>query len=251
LSIRLEPIQDTIALLTISRPETRNALGWREMEQFAEAVETAVAWPELRALVLTGSGQAFISGGDLRELAGYPAAEDGRRLSATMTLALARLESLPCPVIAAVNGPARGGGTEIALACDLRVLSKDADLGFVQINLGLTPGWGGGQRLLRLAGYSRALEWLSSGRILSAGEALAAGLANRVVPPGRALDEALAIAQTIAVRPIEAVQAVKRLLRAGLTFAPGEAALREAAEFPMLWEADAHLKAVAAFLNRS
>ena len=172
MSVSLKTHQPGIAILQVERPEVRNALDWAAMRAFGEGVEQAHAMPELRALVLSGSARAFIAGGDLKELANYPTRADGAKLSAGMSAALARLEALPCPTIAAMNGPARGGGAEISLACDLRVMAADADLGFVHISLGLTPGWGAGQRLLRLAGYSRALEWLATGRVLSAEEAL-------------------------------------------------------------------------------
>jgi enoyl-CoA hydratase/carnithine racemase len=149
-----------------------------------------------------------------------------------------------------VNGPARGGGAEIALACDLRVLSANADLGFVQISMGLSPGWGGGQRLLRHVGYSHALEWLASGRILTAQEAFNYGLANRVTPEGEAINTATEIAQKIASQPPEVVKAIKYILRAG-TLLPKETA--EAVEmeiFSQLWAQDEHLQAVERFLKR-
>ena len=129
-------------------------------------------------------------------------------------------------------------------------MSVTADLGFVQITLGLTPGWGAGQRLLRLVGYSRALEWLTTGRVLKAEEAAAFGLANRVVAPGMALQEATELAQRIASQPAPAVKAVKRLLRLGLAFPPETAAAMEQAIFPPLWAAGEHLQAVEKFINR-
>jgi enoyl-CoA hydratase/carnithine racemase len=168
-----------------------------------------------------------------------------------MGRALSRLESLPCPTIAAIEGPARGGGVEIALACDLRVMSTEADLGLVQITLGLTPGWGAGQRLLRLVGYSRALEWLLIGRVLTAQEALAYGLANIGSSPRQALQEALELARKIASQPATAVQAIKRLLRAGILLSPELAAANEQTEFPPLWAAEAHLQAVEKFFRRT
>ncbi len=242
--------QPHIGLLTVRRPAVRNALNWAAMEAFAAAVEDAHRAPDLRVLVVTGEGPAFIAGGDLKELAAYPRREHGERMSALMTRALARLEALPVPVIAAINGPARGGGTEVALACDLRVLAADADLGFVQIRQALIPGWGGGQRLLRAIGYARAMEVLLSGRILGAQEALAWGLVNRVAPPGEALAEALRWAEAIAAEPPDVVRAIKALLRAGLTLPPPLAAATEHALFPDLWAAEPHLAAVQAFLQR-
>lgn len=238
-------------VLQMDRPEVRNALNRESITAFGKLVERAREMRELRVLVVTGAGSTFIAGGDLKELANYPTFADGARLSGEMTRTLALLEALSCPTIAAINGPARGGGAEIALACDMRIMAQDADLGFVQIQLGLTPGWGGGQRLLRLVGYSRALEWLTMGRILDAEHALMYGLANVIAPQGAALESALEFAGQIAEQPPKAVRAVKRLLRAGLDLPAPAAQRQEQEEFPFLWEDQAHLSAVEEFLRRS
>jgi enoyl-CoA hydratase len=150
-----------------------------------------------------------------------------------------------------MNGAARGGGAEISLACDLRVMAEDADMGLVQVTLGLSPGWGAGQRLLRLVGYSLALEWLVTGKILSAQEALRFGLANRVAPPGKALETSLELARAISTQPRQAVQAIKHLLRAGQFLTPAAAAAHEQSLFPSLWASQEHQEAVARFLNRN
>lgn len=241
---------DGIGLLSIDRPRVRNALDWDAMKSFAQAVEKAHAIPKLRALIITGTGKAFVSGGDLSELQHYPTREDGLRLATIMGDALARLEALPCPTIAAINGPARGGGAEIAIACDARAISEDADIGFVHARLGIVTAWGGGQRLLRLVGYAHALELIATGRVLSAQEAINLGLANLAVPAGRALAAARKMAHQIAANPPAAVQAAKRFLRFGLEN-PGEAALAaERAEFPALWDTDFRRAAVQRFLNK-
>ncbi|RME08572.1 MAG: enoyl-CoA hydratase/isomerase family protein [Anaerolineae bacterium] len=238
-----------IAVLRVERPEVRNALDWEAMQAFAACVEQAAALPGLRALIVTGTTDAFIAGGDLRVLHQADSREDGRRLSAGMTLALDRLEQLPCPVIAAINGPARGGGAEVALACDLRVASEDATLSFAQIHLGLTPGWGGGQRLLRLVGYSRAFDLLATGRVLGAEEMLALGVVNRLAEKSRALEAAFALAEAMLRQSAEAVAAIKRLLRAGMELPPPLARAQEQQLFPPLWDSPAHHQAVARWLQ--
>ena len=238
-----------LAVLQVSRPGVRNALNWQAIQDFRDHIDQIAALPDLRACILTGTGSAFISGGDLKELSEYPSRADGLRLSRLMSEALLRLENLPCPTIAAINGPARGGGAEISLACDLRVMAEDADLGFVQVNLGLTPGWGAGQRLLRLVGYSLALEWLATGRILTASQAGEYHLANQIVPSGVALDASIELASEIASKPPEAVRAMKRLLQVGLQLPPASAAWLEQEEFPALWAGAAHLNAVQRFLE--
>ncbi|HLA97450.1 MAG TPA: enoyl-CoA hydratase/isomerase family protein [Anaerolineales bacterium] len=251
MSVTLSTLEPGIALLQVKRPEVRNALDWQAMNDFAACVEQAQSMDGLHALVLTGSREAFIAGGDLKALAAYPQAEDGSRLSTLMGNALRQLEALPIATIAAMNGPARGGGAEIALACDLRVVDAGADFGFVQVNLGLTPGWGAGQRLLHLVGYARSIEWLATGRVLRAQEAYDCGLANRISPPGEALAVALELARQIASQPLEAVRAIKRLLRGGLLLPATMAAALEQSEFPPLWASSEHLHAVERFLNRN
>ena len=249
MSVSLESIEGGIAILKIDRPQVRNALDWDAMYAFRDCVESAHAMTDLRAFIVSGSNETFIAGGDLKALHRFTSEEDGVRLSREMTLTLEMLEALPCPTIAAINGPARGGGAEICLACDLRIISTNADIGFVQIKLGLVPGWGAGQRLLHLVGYSLALEWLSTGRILSAEEALAFGLVNTLTPPGQALSTAIDLAQQVASNPVPAVRAIKRILRAGVYLPPSTAASFEGAEFPTLWAAKEHIQAVQRFLD--
>lgn len=248
--IRFEMIEPGIGLLLVNRPQARNALNWEAMETLAQLIENLHGIPDLRAVILSGAGKAFIAGGDLKQLHNHASEADGLRLSKLVSDALARLEALPCPSIAAINGHARGGGVEIALACDLRVMDGGTDMAFVQVTLGLTPGWGAGQRLLRLAGYNRALELLVTGRVLSAQEAWELGLVNRIAQPGETMETALALARTIARYEPGAVQALKRLLRGGLVLAPDQAAAAEQAEFPPLWATDAHTQAVERFLQR-
>jgi enoyl-CoA hydratase len=145
-----------------------------------------------------------------------------------------------------------GGGCEVSLACDLRIMDTSAKFGLVQLSLGLTPSWGAGQRLLRLLGYSRALHILLTSQPVTATDALAMGLVNQVAERGTAYAEALRFAEHIAGWDGDAVAAVKRILRDGLRQTPEAASEGERAAFPPLWAADAHLNAVETFLrNRS
>ena len=250
-SILFEVQEDGIGVLTMNRPEARNALTWEAMESFANAVDSAhEVERELRALVVTGADGAFCAGGDLFELDEYPTRLDGARLGAIMGEALVRLEALPIPTLAAMEGPALGGGAEVALACDVRVMAEGATLGMMHVRLGICPAWGGGQRLLRLVGYSRALEWMAAGQVFTADEALAYGLANRVAPEGEAFDHSMELAAVFARQDSQAVRAIKRLARAGVELSPGEAAAAERSEFPDLWAAPAHLEASARFIAR-
>ncbi len=250
-SLLLETHDDGISVLIFNRPHTRNALDLATMREFADIIPQLAHDAELRVLILTGAGEsAFCSGGDLVELSAYPSAEDAASLTALMGDVLLLLERLPVPVIAAINGYALGGGSEVAVACDMRIVDEQTRMGFVQIRLGLTPGWGGGQRLMRLVGYAKALEILLEGRAMYADELLALRLVNRVVPTGTALNHALELARRIAGFSPDVVRAVKRLLQAGLNEEYEDALQDERSVFPPLWAAEAHLKAVQDFLER-
>jgi enoyl-CoA hydratase len=162
---------------------------------------------------------------------------------------LALLAEAPFITLAAINGHALGGGAEIAFSCDWRVMEKSAKMGFLQVDMALTTGWGGGARLLAEAGYARALDILSSGTAYPAEVWQAWGLVQRVVGAGKAYEEALAWAQTLAAKDLATLHALKAMLKAGR--APLAPVLEaERALFPDLWAAPAHAQAVQAFLER-
>jgi enoyl-CoA hydratase len=163
--------------------------------------------------------------------------------------ALLAMERLPVPVIAAINGYALGGGSEIALACDMRIVDEQVKMGMVQIKMAVTPGWGAGQRLLRAVGYGRAMAILLKGAVLQARDLQALGLVNDVVQAGQALDAALEFAAHIAAQPPEVVQGIKALLQAGLNQPYTQALQSERDIFPPLWAAEAHMQAVETFFK--
>lgn len=246
-TVRLDRHEDGVAVLTVDRPEKLNALDWAAMEAFHACVREAGGDRRIRALVITGAGErAFISGGDLADLQHYPRERDGRRLADLMGNALHDLDAMDIPVVAAVNGHSRGGGCEIAVACDLRIVSENASLGFVHVRQGITTAWGGAQRLKRLVGYGKAMELLLTGRIISPQEALALGMVEQVVPPGEALSAACRLAVEIAANPPQAVRALKRLLRLNAS----EAFAEEREALAKLWATHDHLEAVRAFLEK-
>jgi enoyl-CoA hydratase len=250
-SLLVENRSDHIAVLTINRPAQRNALDLATMHMLSEAVTCLAANAELRAVIVTGAGtESFCSGGDLVELHQYTTADDARMMITLMGDTLLALERLPVPVIAAINGYALGGGSELALACDLRIADDKARMGFVQAKMALIPGWGSGQRLLRVVGYAKAMDMLLTARVLQAPELLASGLVNQVVEAGTALDHALTYAQQFIHHPLPVVHSIKALLQAGHN-QPYEAALQTERDlFPPLWAAESHIQAVEAFLNR-
>ena len=238
-----------IGTLTFNRPSVRNALDWAAMELFAQTIQAIEQNPP-RALLLTGAGGSFCAGGDLADLHPRASEDDGRRLAELMGEALSQLERLPIPTLAAIEGAAVGGGAEIALACDMRIMAEDAILQMAQVRLGLMPGWGGGQRLLRLTGYSRAFYWLASGQPVKAHQALAFGLANEIAPSGMAYRRAHEQASDLVAFSPKALKAIKTALLAGLDEPHLEAMALERSLFPALWASPAHQRAAEALIKR-
>lgn len=241
--------RDGIGVLRVNRPEARNALNWEAQESFAATIAAAGQNPSLRVLIITGTGPAFIAGGDLRELA-ESGPEAGERLNRVMTAALAQMARLPVPVIAAINGDAAGGGCEVIAACDLRLAVPDAQLRFVQVRVGLTTGWGGTARLVSLLGASRAMGLLLAGASISTVEAERIGLLHRLVPAAEpVLDAAHAWADKLAALPRDALAATKELVHtAAVDGRVAESVERE--RFLELWDRPNHREAVAAFLEK-
>lgn len=196
--IRIER-RGVAAVVTLDRPGSRNAVSRTMAAALVDALDELSADPDVRAVVLTGAGeQAFCAGADLKERATMSEAEV-RRFLADLGRALELLETMPKPVIAAINGFALGGGLELALACDLRLAATSATLGLTEVRLGIIPGGGGTQRLPRIVGVARAKELVFTGRRIAADEAERIGLVNRVCQPEALLDEAVAIADEIAL----------------------------------------------------
>ena len=240
-----------IASLIVNRPGSRNALSWAAQEAFANAVEAVAADEAARVLIVTGAGGQFVSGGDLKQLAGHPEPQAGERLNRVMSAALDALARLPIPVIAAVDGDAVGGGCEVITACDLRVASAAARFAFRQVQNGLTSGWGGTARLVRLIGQSRAMDLLLSGRSFGAAEAQAMGLVHRIAPQGAgALDAARQWASELSVLPRGALAATKALVLAAAYQSPGEISVTEREAFVGLWPTADHLEAMRAFVEK-
>lgn len=252
-TLLVEHAEDGVSLISFNRPQALNALDLATMADFANAIydlQHLVQAGRVRCVIITGEGRdAFSSGGDLNELRHHKTLEDAVHLSRLMGDALFALERLPVPVIGALQGYALGGGSEIALACDMRFADETTRMGFVQINMALTPAWGAGQRLLRLVGYARAMELLLRGEPMQAQELAGYGLVNWVVPAGTARQAALELARQIAKRPPAVVQAIKSLLIAGQSFNYEAALVDERNLFPSLWASDAHNEAVERYFS--
>lgn len=241
-----------IAVLTVNRPQARNALNWTAQEGFAERITALAGMPGVRALIITGSGdQSFVSGGDLKELCCQPGEAAGRRLNEVMSAVLARLGALPFPVIAAINGDAFGGGCELLTACDLRLAQPLARFSFAQVRNGLTTGWGGAARLVRQIGQSQALELLLSGRVFTVAEAQRLGWVQRCAPQGvGALVAAQEWAETFVTLPAGALDALKQLAYTAPDLDPAAARALEARLFLELWGQPDHQEALAAFAEK-
>ncbi|UCE41585.1 MAG: enoyl-CoA hydratase/isomerase family protein [Candidatus Aminicenantes bacterium] len=201
--------KDNIGVLTVNRPEKLNALSNELVGELERLLDEVANDEKLRVLVMTGAGEkAFVAGADVQELVDRDALM-GRRVSRKRQEIFSRIENLPIPVIAAVNGYALGGGLELALACSIRFCSEQAQFGAPEVKLGIIPGDGGTQRLPRLVGLGRAMEMILTGDFIDAQEAYRIGLVNQVVPHDELIEKTMELAQKIAKRPPLAVQYAK------------------------------------------
>ncbi len=209
-----------LAIVTINRPEVRNALSNALVEEMAEAFSQVKSDPEVRVLIITGEGEkAFMAGADIKELEDRDFVK-GREQTRRRQEVFNMLWEMPIPVIAAVNGYALGAGLELAIACTLRVASKDAQMGSPEVNLAIIPGDGATQRLPRLIGFGRGMELVLTGSIIDAEEAYRIGLVNKLVDPDNLMEEAKKMASKLAAKAPLALQyakeAVNRSLETGL-----------------------------------
>lgn len=202
-------VDGPIAVLTVNRPEKRNAVTNAVVEEIDKALDQVEANPDLRVLILTGAGEkAFVAGADIGELDRRDTIL-GRTETRRRQEVYTRIEQLEIPSIAAINGWALGTGLELTLVCTLRVASAKARMGQPEVKLGIIPGAGGTYRLPRLVGMGRAMEMILTGEPVTADEALSMGLVNRVVPPENLMEEVRTLAEIIVARPKLAVQYAK------------------------------------------
>lgn len=204
-----------VAILTINRPNALNALNSELLKELDLAIDNIAEDDEVLALVLTGAGKSFVAGADIGEMKDLTVSE-GRKFGTLGNRVFRKLETLEKPVIAAVNGFALGGGCEISMACDIRVASEKAKFGQPEVGLGITPGFGGTQRLARLVGPAVAKELIYTADVIGADEALRIGLVNKVVGKDELLDTVKEMANKIANNAPIAVKLCKSAINRGL-----------------------------------
>jgi len=236
------------AILRLNRPEKLNSLSGEMFEVLSDQLGQLEQDPDLRAVILTGQGdRAFSAGTDILELS---SATDSAALSERGQQLCTRIEQFPVPIIAAVNGLAAGGGFELVLACHLRIAASTATFSLPETKLGLMPGYGGTQRLVRELGVGRALEMMLTGRILTSEEASNAGLVNRVVPLSRLLGEALAIADEMAKLSPLSIRSCLRTVIQGLDLSLADGLKLETEVFALLFDTEDVREGTSAFLEK-
>jgi enoyl-CoA hydratase len=208
-------VNDNIAAVTISRPKDLNALNTRFFNEMDRMVAELTARDDVKVIVITGEGKAFVAGADIKEMTDMTQAQ-GVEFSKLGQNTFRSIEQCEKPVIAAINGFALGGGLELALGCDFRIASSKAKFGQPEVNLGLTPGYAGTQRLPRLIGTGNALFLLLTAEMIGAEEALRMGLVQRVVEPEELMPAVFRLAKAIAAKGPQAVQKVKKCVRRGI-----------------------------------
>ena len=207
--------QGHVALITIDRPEALNALNSQVLTDLDEVLDQVEADEESYVAVLTGAGRSFVAGADIGEMKNFTSS-DGKRFGVHGGNVFLKLENLSKPVIAAVNGFALGGGCELCMACDIRLASEKAKFGQPEVGLGITPGFGGTQRLPRIVGVSKAMELILTAKVIKADEALRIGLVSAVYPAEELLEKAMELANAICANAQIAVRESKRCIRMGL-----------------------------------
>jgi enoyl-CoA hydratase/carnithine racemase len=228
-----------LAVITINRPNARNAIAPETMDQLGQAIVGAKG---ALCLVIRGEGdKAFVSGGDLKELSALRTEEQAAAMAWRMRSLCDELANFPAPVVAALNGHAFGGGAEVAVAADIRVAADDIKIGFNQVSLEIMPAWGGAERLAALVGRGRALMLAGTGAVLTADQAEKVGLVDRVLPRATFESEWRSLARALANRP---ARDIKRVMS-------GVPASDAVAAFASLWVSDEHWAAADRVMKRS
>jgi enoyl-CoA hydratase len=242
--------RDHVAILTLNRPEALNAISAEMFDDLERHLEVIGADAEIRAVVVTGAGdRAFCAGADIGHMhAARPS--EARAFAGRGHRLFLSLEALGRPVIAAINGYCLGGGCELALACDMRLASDNAQIGLPEVTLGIFPGWGGTQRLPRIVGMGHAMEMILSGRRIKADEAARTGLVNRVLPAAELLDAAVALGSDIAQRAPLAVREAKELVNLAGSVPLAAGLAHELDRFALMFDTADQREGMTAFVEK-
>ena len=239
-----------IAIMAISAPKSLNALNSKILGEMDDYL-THFDCRKYRCLIVTGDGEkAFVAGADISEMAGLNVPQ-GQTFGSRGAAVFRKLETLPVPVIAAVNGFALGGGCELAMACDIRICSDNAKFGQPEVGLGIIPGFSGTVRLARLVGMGMAKQLIYTGKAIRADEALRIGLVNAVVPQAELMDKAMEMAELIAKQAPLAVKAAKECINAEWDMAADDAISNESLVFGQCFATEDQKGGMRAFLDKS
>lgn len=243
-------IKEHVAVVTINRPESLNALNEATLLDLRQCMQALEKRQDVLAIIITGEGdRAFVAGADIAHMKALTVSE-AKKFAELGHEVLKTIENMSRPVIAAVNGFALGGGCELALACDMRLASDNAQFGQPEVNLGVVPGFGGTQRLPRLIGKGLANEILFSGKMIDGDEAYRIGLVNRIVPQQSLMDECRQLAAIIATRGVRAVELCKQAVNNGLEMDLQRACGYEADLFALCFADKEQEEGMAAFLEK-
>lgn len=238
-----------VGIVTISRPEALNALNSAVLAELDAVITQIEANKQIDVVILTGDGRSFVAGADIGEMKSLTAVE-GKQFGEFGNRIFLRLENLSKPVICAINGFALGGGCELAMSCDIRLASEKAKFGQPEVGLGITPGFGGTQRLARIVGLGRAMELIFTARIIGAAEAKEIGLVNAVYTPEELMPKALEMANAIAAQAQIAVRQSKRAIRMGIQTDISTGVAYEAEAFGLCFATEDQKEGMSAFLEK-
>ena len=247
--VRVE-VEAGVAVITIDRPEVRNAIGFATVDELGDALDRVLESDAAVVVVRGGGDRAFVSGGDLKELGTIRSHDEAVNMASRVRRLLDRFAAFPLPVIAALNGHALGGGAEVAITADIRIAAEDIKIGFNQVSLGIMPAWGGAERLAQVVGRGRALLAIATGEIYDAEGAQRLGLVDVVVPRETFDKEWRALAERIAGTAPGTSRAVKSVIAAAAPTVHPHLEEDATATFARLWTADAHWAAVEALEER-
>ncbi len=244
-----QKVEECVATITINYPPA-NVLTPQGLMELESTLDELAKNERVKVIVITGTGRFFIAGADIRVLTEIHSSQEGKEIALTGQAIFHKIETLPKPVIAAINGVCLGGGLELALCCHIRLAAEGIRLGQPEINLGIIPGFGGTQRLLRIIGQSKATELILTGDSISAQEGRTLGLVSQVFSPDDLMRQATGLAQRIASKGQLAVRSALKTIQQGSELGLPEGLMLEATLFGELCESEDKQEGLAAFLEK-